>query len=95
MKLIGKFVLLSVTATLMMSTAEAKRLSRGEIYDPREQNQGFRDKHNYPDDGNRDVSDSSASGDGDIVKAVNNQKRVNFVEGTGRSEEHTSELQSH
>ncbi|QDK37045.1 DUF3465 domain-containing protein [Bdellovibrio sp. NC01] len=83
MKVLGKVAFLVLTLTLTISTAEAKRRSNNEVYDPRTSNEGFRDKHNYPNDGQQQQVVDSSAGDADIVRAVNAQKRVNFVEGSG------------
>lgn len=79
-----KIVFVVLAATLTFTTAEAKRLTNKEIYDPRDRNEGFRDKHNYPNDRQENVVNSNPNAsDSQIVQAVNNQRRVNFVEGSG------------
>lgn len=83
MKAIKKTVLFLFAATLMISTAEAKRRSNNDVYDPRTSNEGFRDKHNYPSDGQEQNVVNGNASDAAIVKAVNAQARVNFVEGGG------------
>ena len=82
MKALSKIVLLALSATLAISTAHAKH--RNDVYDPRDSNQGFRDKHNYPQQNadQNNVVDTNAS-DADIVRLVNAQKRADFVEGGG------------
>lgn len=82
MALFGKIVFVALAATLTFTTAEAKRRSNNEVYDPRDRNEGFRDKHNYPKDGNEQNVVGNSS-DAQIVQAVNNQKGANFVEGSG------------
>ncbi|MNJ98405.1 hypothetical protein D3C87_161710 [compost metagenome] len=86
-----RLVLVALTLVSAFSVAEAKRKNdndrdngREGVYDPRDRNNGFRDKHDYPEQ--REASGDSVdprAPDRDIVAAVNNQRRVNFVEGSG------------
>lgn len=88
MKFITHIALAFVTFTTVLSfnTAEAKRRNRQEVGDSRNGNQSYRDKHNYPSQTTNEqtptVVDNSAN-DADIVRAVNEQRRLNFVEGGG------------
>ncbi len=89
MKVLIRSLLVLAMAFGALDAAQAKRNSnnprdngREPAYDPRDRNDGFRDKHNMPNQ-RGEVSANSAAPDAKIVDAVENQRRVDFVEGSG------------
>ena len=89
MKLFVRSVLVLTLAWGVLDSAQAKRRSdnerdngREQIYDKRDRNDGFRDKHNMPNQRGEAMVAAGGS-DAQIVDAVENQRRVNFVEGAG------------
>lgn len=89
MKSVVRYGLICLSFVALFSQAEAKRSSnnprdngRESVYDPRDRNDGFRDKHNMPNLRGEQLFDVNAA-DADLVEAFSNQKRVNFVEGAG------------